>query len=177
MYSSMTAMIRLPERWQVADALSGNGAFPGDVRRRTDESAAVRTNEQNGGRGESSNRFPTAAHDLTSPVVYNASREGEHRSAGVVRQAAELFVAVLASRFEVVDREQSGLTCARWKRSQRPDVVGDVLHPASGFDTGWPTIRATADSMADERPALRVAHALVAVELQTSRRGVNEFKH
>ena len=173
----MTATIRLPERWQVADALSGNGASPGDVRQRTDESAAVRTNEQSGGRSESSNRFPAAAHDLTSPVVYNASREGEQRSADVVRQAAELFVAVLVSRFEVVDREQSGLTCARWKRSQRPDVVGGVIHPASGFDTGWPTVRAITDSVADERPALRVAHALVAVELQTSRRGVNEFKH
>ena len=174
----MTAMIHLPERWQVADALSGNGAFPGDVRRRTDESAAVRTNERNGGRGESSNRFPTATHDLTSPVVYNASREGEQWSAGVVRQAAELFVAVLASRFEVVDREQSGLTCARWKRSQRPDIVGGMIHSASGFGTGWLTVRATADSMADERPALRVAHGtLVAVELQTSRRGVNEPEH
>ena len=170
-------MIRLPERWQVASTLSGEKAFPGDVRQRTDESAAVRTDERNGGRSESSNRFPTAAHDLTSPVVYNASREGEQRSAGVVRQAAELFVAVLASRFEVVDREQSGLTCVRWKRPQRPDVVGDVIHPASGFDAGWPTVRATTDSMADERPTLRVAHALVAVELQTSRRGVNEFKH
>ena len=38
MYSSMTAMIRLPERWQVADALSGDEAFPGDVRQQTDES-------------------------------------------------------------------------------------------------------------------------------------------
>ena len=173
----MTATIRLPERWQVADALSGNGAFPGDVRQRTHESAAVRTNKRNGGRSESSNRVPAAAHDLTSPVVYNASREGEHRSAGVVRQAAELFVAVLASRFEVRDREQSGLTCARWKRPQRPDVVGDVIHPASGFDAGGLTVRVTTDSMTDERPALRVAHARVAVELQTSRRGVNEFKH
>ena len=177
MYSSMTAMIRLPERWQVADALSGDGAFPGDVRQRTDESAVVRTNERNGGRSESSNRAPVAAHDLTSPVVYNASREGEHRSAGVVRQAAELFVAVLASRFEVVDREQSGLTCARWKRSRRPDVVGGAIHSTSGFGTGWLTVRATTDSMADERPALRVAHALVAVELQTSRRGVNGPEH
>ena len=177
MYSSTTAMIRLPERWQVADAPSGNGAFPGDARQRTDESAAVRTDERNGGCGESSNRFPAAAHDLTFPVIYDASREDEHRSAGVVRQAAELFVAVLASRFEVVNREQSGLTCVRWKRPQRPDVVGGVIHPASGFDAGWPTVRATTDSMADERPALRVAHALVAVELQTSRRGVNGPEH
>ena len=177
MYSSTTAMIRLPERWQVADALSGDGAFPGDVRQRTDESAAVRTNERNGGRSESSNRVPAAAHDLTSPVVYNASRESEHRSAGVVRQAAELFVAVLASRFEVVNREQSGLTCARRKRSRRPDVVGGAIHSTSDFGTGWLTVRATTDPMVDERPALRVAHALVAVELQTLRRSVNEFKH
>ena len=177
MYASTTATIRLPERWQVADALLGDGAFPGDVRQRTDESTAVRTDERDGGRGESSNRSPAAAHDLTSPVAYNAGRESKHRSAGVIRQAAELFVAVPASRFEVVDREQSGLTCVRWKRSQRPDVVGDVIHPASGFDTGWPTVRATTDSMADERSVLRVAHALVAVELQTSRRGVNEFEH
>jgi len=30
MYSSMTAMIRLPERWQVANTLSGEKAFPGE---------------------------------------------------------------------------------------------------------------------------------------------------
>ena len=170
-------MIRIPERWQVADTLSGDEALPRDAQQQADESAAVRTNERNGGRDEPSNQFPAVARDLTSLIVYDASQEGEHRSAGVVRQAVESFIAVLASRFGVVGREQSGPTRARWKRPQRPDVVGGVIHPASGFDTGWPTVRATTDSMADERPALQVAHALVAVELQTSRRDVNEFKH
>ena len=169
----MTAMIRIPERRQVADALSGDEALPGDVRQRTDESAAARTSERNGGRDESSNQFPTVARDFTSLIAYSPSQEGEHRSAGVVRRAAESSVAVLAGRSEVVNREQSGLTRARWKRPQRPDVVGGVIHSASGFDTGWLTVRATTDSVADERPALRVAHALVAVELRTSRRGVN----
>ena len=174
----MTAITRLPERWQVADTLSGDEAFPGDARQRTDESVAIWTNERSDGRGKLSNQFPAAAHDLTSLVAHSASRGGEHRSADVVRQAVELFAAALASRFEVVNREQSGLTCARWKRSQRPDVVGGMIHSASGFGTGWLTVRATADSMADERPALRVAHRTsVAVELQTSRRGVNGPEH
>ena len=178
MYSSMTAMIRLPERWQVADALSGDEALPGDVRRRTNGSAAVRTNERNGERGESSNRSPTAAHDLTPLFVYNVTREGEHRSADGVRQTAGSFVAVLASRFEAADREQSGLTWARRRRSQRPDTAGGVIHSASGFDTGWLAVRATADSVADERPTLRVVHrTLMAVELQTSRQSVDELKH
>ena len=175
-YSSMTATIRLPERWQVADALSGDEAPLGDVRRRTDESAAVRTSERNDGRDESSNRTPVAAHDLTSVVAHDASREGEHRSAGAVRQAVEPFAAALASRFEVGDRKESCLTCARWGRLQRSDVRG-TIRSASGFDTEWLTVRATTDPMAGEKPALRVAHVLVAVELQTSRRGVNEFKH
>ena len=171
-------MIRIPERWQVADALSGDEALPRNVRQRTDESAAVRADERNGGRDESSNRSPAAAHGLTSLVARDASRGGEHRSADVVRQAVELFAAALASRLKVVDREQSGLTCARWKRSQRPDVVGGVIRSASGFDTGWLAVRATTDSMAGERPVLRVAHGtLVAVELQTSRRGVNGSEH
>jgi hypothetical protein len=173
----MTATIRLPERLQVADALSGDEAFPGDVRQRTDESAAVRTNERNGGCDESSNQFPAVARDLTSLTVYSASREGEHRSAGVVRQAVELFAAALASRFEVGGRKESCLTCARWGRLQRSDVVGGAIRSASGFDTEWLTVRATTDPMAGEKPALRVAHVLVAVELQTSRRGVNEFEH
>ena len=174
----MIATIRLPERLQVADALSGNGASPRDVRQRTDESAAVRTNERNGERGESSNRSPTAAHDLTPLFVYNVTREGEHRSANGVRQAAGSFVAVLASRFEAADREQSGLTWARRRRSQRPDTAGGVIHSASSFDIGWLAVRATADSVADERPALRVAHRTsVVVELQTSRRGANGLKY
>ena len=70
----MTTMIRLPERWQVADTLSGDEAFPGDVRQRTDESVPIRTNERNDRRGESSNRSPAAAHDLTSLVAHDASR-------------------------------------------------------------------------------------------------------
>ena len=178
MHSSTTAMIRLPERWQVADALSGDEALPRDVRQRTDESAAVRADERNGGRDESSNRSPAAAHDLTSLVAHDASRGGEHRSAGAVRQAVESFAAALASRFEVGDREESRLTCARWRRLQRSDVVGGVIRSASGVGTKWLAVRATADSVAGERPVLRVAHGtLVAVELQTSRRGVNEFKH
>ena len=171
-------MIRLPERWQVADTLSGDEAFPGDVRQRTDESVAGWTNERNDGRSELSNRFPAAAHELTSLVAHNASRGGEYQSAGAVRQAAESLVAVLASRFEAADREQSGLTCARWRRSQRLDVVGGVIRSASGFDTGWLTVRATTDSMAGKRSVLRVAHKTsVAVELQTSRPGVNELEH
>ena len=174
----MTAMIRLPERWQVADTLSGDEAFPGDVRQRTDGSVAVCMNERNDGRSELSNRFPAAAHDLTSLVAHNASRGGEHRSAGAVRQDVESFVAVLASRFEVADREQSGLTCARWRRLQRSDVVGGVIRPTSGVGTKWLAVQATTGSVTDERPVLRVTHrTLVAVELQMSRRGVNEFKH
>ena len=169
----MTAMIRTPERWQVADTLSGDEALPRDARQQADESAAVWMNERNSGRDESSIQFPAVARDLTSLIVYSASQEGERRSAGVVRRATESFAAVLASRFGVVGREQSGLTRARWKRPQRPDVVGDMIRLASGFDTERLTVRATTDSMADKRPALRVAHALVAVELQTSRRGVN----
>ena len=174
----MTAMIRLLERWQVADTLSGDEAFPGDVRQRTDESVAGWTNERNDGRSELSNRFPAAAHDLTSLVAPDASRGGEHRFAGAVRQDAESFVAVLASRFEAADREQSGLTCARWGRSQRFDVVGGATRSTSGVGTKWLAVRATAGSVADERPVLRVIHGtLVAVELQMSRRGVNELKH
>ena len=177
-YASMTATIRLPECRQIAGTLSGDRVLPRGARQRTDESAAVRTDERDGGRGEASNRVPAVARDLTSLVARDASQEGEHRSAGAVRQAVESFAAALASRFEVVDREQSGLTCARWKRSQRPDIVGGMIHSASGFGTGWLTVRATTNSMADERPALRVAHGtLVAVELQTSRRGVNEPEH
>jgi hypothetical protein len=171
-------MIRFPERWQVANTLSGEKAFPGDVWQRTDESAVVRTNERNDERGESSNQFPAATRNPVSLVTHDASRGNEQQSAGAVRQAAESFVAVRASRFEAADREQSGLTCARRRRSQRPDAAGGVIHSASGFDTGWLVVRATADSMAGERPALRVAHRTsVAVELQTSRRGVSEFKH
>ena len=174
----MTAMIRLPERWQVADTLSGDEAFPGDVRQRTDESVPIRTNERNDRRGESSNRSPAAAHDLTSLVAHDASRGGEHRSAGAVRQAVESFAAALASRFKVADREQSRLTCDRWRRLQRSDVVGGVIRSPSGVGTKWLAVRATADSVAGERPVLRVAHGtLVPVELQTSRRGVNELKH
>ena len=176
-YASTTAMIRIPERCQVADARSGDGALPRDVRQRTDESAAVRTNERNDGYDESSNRTPAVAHDLTSLVAHDASREGEHRSAGAVRQAVESFAAALASRFEVGDRKESCLTCARWGRLQRSDVVGSAIRSASGFDTEWLTARATTDPMAGEKPALRVAHVLAAVELRTSRRGVNEFKH
>ena len=177
-HSPMITVIRLPERWQVVDALSGDEALPRDVRQRTDESAVVRTNERNGGHGESSNRGPAGAHDRTSPVAHDASRGGKHRSAGAVRQAVESFAAALASRFEVGDRKESRLTCARWRRSQRPDDVGGVIHSASGFDTGWLVVRATADSVADERPALRVAHRTsVVVELQTSRRGANGLKY
>ena len=172
----MTTMIRLPERWQVVDTPSDNDSSPGDGRQRTDE-PAVRTNERNGGRGESSNRGPAAAYDRTFPVARGASREGEHRSAGAVRRDAGSFVAPLASRFEVADREPSGLTRPRWRRSQRPDVVGSVARSASGFGTVWLPARATTDSMAGERSASRVAHAPVAVELQTSRRGVDEPEH
>ena len=173
----MTTMIRLPEHWQVADTLSGEKAFPGDVRQRTDESVVVLIHERNDGRGESSNRSPAAAHDLTSLVAHDA-RGGEHRSAGAVRQAVESFAAALASRFEMGDRKESRLTCARWRRLQRSDVVGGVIRSASGVGTKWLAVRATADSVAGERPVLRVAHGiLVAVELRTSRRGVNEFKH
>ena len=171
-------MIRLPERWQVADTLSGDEAFPGDVRQRTDESVAIWTNERNDGRSESSNRFPAAAHDLTFLVAHNASRGGEYRSAGAVRHDVESFVAVLASRFEVADREQRGLTCVRRRRSQRPDVVGDVIRSVSGFSTRWLIVRATTDPTAGERPVLRVAHrTLVAVEFQAPRRGVNGTEH
>ena len=170
-------MIRLAERWQVADTLAGGEAFPGDVRQRTDESVAIWTNERDNERGKLSNQFPAAAHELTSLVAHNASRGGKHRSAGAVRQDTESFVTVLASRFEVADREQSGLTRARWRRSQRSDVVGGVIRSASGFGTGWLAVRATTDSMAGERFVLRVAYALVAVELRTSRRGVNEPEH
>ena len=178
MYSSMTAMIRLPERWQVASMLSGEKAFPGDVQQRTDKSVTIRTNERNDGRGESSNRLRAATHNPTSPVAHDASRGDEHQSAGAVQQAAESFVAVLASRFEAADRERNGLTCARRRRLQRPDAVGGMIHSASGFDTGWLTVRATTDSMAGGRPISRVAHKTsVAVELQTSRRSVNGLKH
>ena len=178
MYSSMTAMIRLPERWQVADALSGDEALSGSVRRRTDRSTAVRTNERNDGRGESSNRPPAAARDLTPLFAYDVTREGEHRSADGVRRTGESFVDILASRFEAEDRGQSGLARARWKRAQRPDIVGGVIRSAEGFDAGWPTVRATTDSMADESPALRMAHGTsAAVELQTPGRGVDGFDH
>ena len=34
-------MIRLPERWQAANTLSGEKAFPGGVRQQTDESVVV----------------------------------------------------------------------------------------------------------------------------------------
>ena len=170
-------MIRIPKRWQAADTPSTDEAFTRDVRQRTDGSVTVWINERNDECGESSNRFLAAAHDLTSLVAHNASRGGEHRSAGAVRQAVEPFIAVLASRFEVGDREQSGLTRARWRQSQRSDVVGGVIRSASGFGTGWLAVRATTDSMAGERFVLRVAHALVAVELRTSRRGVNEPEH
>ena len=174
----MTAMIRLPERWQVADTLSGDEAFPGDVRQRTDGSVASWTNERNDGRSELSNRSPAAAHDLTSLVAPDASRGGEHRFAGAVRQDVESFVAVLATRFEVADREQSGLTRARWRRSQRSDVVGGVIRSASGFGTGWLAVLAITDSMAGKRSVLRAARGtLAAVELRTSRRGVNEPEH
>ena len=94
MHPSMTTMIRLPERWQVASTLSGEKAFPGDVQQRTDESVAIRTSERNDGRGESSNRGPAAAYDRTFPVARGASREGEHRSAGAVRQTVESFIVV-----------------------------------------------------------------------------------
>ena len=154
----MTTMIRLPERWQVADALSGDEALPGDVRQRTDKSAAIRTNERNGGCGESSNRSPATAHNLTSLVAHGASRGGEHRSAGAVRQAVESFAAALASRFKVADREQSRLTCARWRRLQRSDVVGGVIRSASGVGTKWLTVRATADSVTGERPVSYSQH-------------------
>ena len=108
-------MIRLPKRWQVADALSGDEAFPGDVRQQTDESVVVPMHERNDERGESS----------------------EHRSAGEVRQAVESFAAALASRFEVGDRKESRLTCARWRRLQRSGVVGGVIRSASGVGTKW----------------------------------------
>ena len=171
-------MIRLPKRWQVADTLSGDKAFPGDVQQRTDGSVAVWTNERNDGRGESSNRFPVAAYDPTSLVAHDTSRGGKRWSAGAVRQDAESFVAVLASRFEVADREQRGLTCVRRRRSQRPDVVGDVIRSVSGFSTMWLIVRATTDPTAGERPVLRVAHrTLVAVEFQTPRRGVDGTEH
>ena len=170
-------MICLPERWQVADTLSDETALPGDVRQQTDESAVVPIRERNDGRDESSNRSPAVAHDLTSPVAHDASRGDEHRSAGAVRQAAESFAAALASRFEV-DRKGSRLTCAQWRRLQRSDIVGSVVRLASGVGTNWLPARATVDSVPGERPMLRVAHGtLVAVELQTSRRGVNELKH
>ena len=112
----MTATIRLPERVRAADTPSGDEAFPGDGWRRTGESA-VRTNERSGGRGESSTRGPAAAHDRASPVAHGASREGERRSAGAIRRAAGSSVGPLASRLEVADREQSGLTRARWRTS------------------------------------------------------------
>ena len=171
-------MIRLPERLQVADALSGGEALSGSVRRRTDRSTAVGTNERSDGRGESSNRSPAAAHDLTPLFAYDVTLEGEHRSVDGVRRAGESFVDILASRFEAGDRGQSGIACARWKRARRPDIVGGVIRSAGGFDAGWPTVRATTDSMADESPALRVAHGTsVAVELQTPGRGVDGFDH
>jgi hypothetical protein len=173
----MTAMIRPPERWQVADALAGGEAFLGDVWQRTNESAAAWTNEQSDGRGESGSRFPAAAHGRTSLVAHNANRGGEHRSAGAVRHAVEPFVAVLVSRFKIADQEQSGLTRARWRRSQRSDVIGEVKRSTSGFGAGWLAVRAATGSMAGERPVLRAACALVAIELRTSRRGVDEFEH
>jgi len=146
MHPSMTAMIRLSERWQVASTSSGERAIPGDVRQRTDESVAIRTHERNDGRGESSDRLPAATHNSTSPVAHDASRGDGHQSVGEVRQAVESFVA--------------------------------ALHLTSGFDIGWLTVRATTDSMGGARPVLRVAHRTsVAVELQTSRRGVNGLKH
>ena len=170
-------MIRIPKRWQAAVTPSTDEAFTRDVRQRTDESAAVRINKRSGGRDESGDQFPAAAHDLTSPVAHDVSREGEHRSADVVRRTVESFAAALASRFEVGDRKKSRLACAWWRRLQRPGVIGGMIHSTSDFGTGWLTVRATADSVAGERAVLRVAHALVVVELQASRRGVNEFKH
>jgi len=143
---SMTAMIRLPERWQVASALSCEKAVPGDVRQRTDESVAIRTHERNDGRGELSDRLLAATHSSPSPVAHDASRGDEHQSAGVVRQAIESFVA--------------------------------ISHSTSGFDIEWLTVRASTDSMVDKRPVLRVAHNMsMAVELQTSKPGVNELKY
>ena len=169
-------MIRPSERWQVADTLSGNKAFPGDVRQRTDESVVVPIHERHG-RDESSNRSPAAVHDFTSLVADDANRGGEHRSVGAVRRAVESVAAALASRFEVGDRKGSRLTCARWRRSRRSDVAGGV-RPASGVGTTWLAVRATADSVVGKRAVLRAAHGtLVAVELQTSRRGVDELKH
>ena len=171
-------MIRLPERWQVADALSGDGAFPGDVWQQTDESVVVPIHERNDRRGESSTRSPVVAHNLMSLVAHDASRGGEHRSAGAVRQAVESFAAALVSCFKVGDRKQSRLTCARWRQLQRSGVVGGVIRSASGVGTKWLAVRATADLAAGERPVLRVTNGiLVAGELQTSRWGVNEFKH
>ena len=135
MYSSMTAMIRLPERWQVVNALSGEKAFPGDVRQRTDESVPIRTNERNDGHGESSNRLPIAAYARPSLVAHNMSRGGDNVAEGAIRST-------------------------------------------SGFGTGSLAVRATADSMADERLVLLVAYTtLVTVELQASRRGVNGPEH
>ena len=169
MHSSITTMTRLPEGWQAANTLSGETALPEDAQQRTNESAAIRTNERDGGRGESGDQ---------SPVAHDASQGDGHRSAGTGRQAAGSSVAVLTSRFGATDREQSGLTCARRRRSRRPDAVVGVIHSASGVGTEWLAVRATADSVADEKPTLRVAYETsVAVEVQTSRRGVNEFTH
>ena len=108
----MTAMIRLPERWQVADTLSGE----------------------------------------------------------------KTFAATLASRFEAGDRKQSRFTWARWRRLRCSDITGSVTRPASDIGTKRFAVRATADSVAGEKPVLGVAHGTL-VELQTSRQGVNELKH
>ena len=172
-----TMMPPPPERRQVADTMSGDGTPPGDVWQRTDESVVVRTNGRDGRCDESSNRFPVAIHNTTSPVAHDTSRGGEHRSAGAVRQAVESFAA-LASRFEAGDRKQSRLTCARWRWLQSSDAVGGVIRSASGVGTNWLAVRTAADSVTDRRPELRVAHTTsVAVELQTSRRGVDVPKH
>ena len=173
----MTTMICLPERWQVAATLSGKKVFFGDARQRTDESVAVQINERNNILGESDKRLSMVAHNSTTLVALDTRWKNKHRLVGAVRQAAESLV-VLASRFKSADREQSNLICARRMRSQRSDVVEDIVRSASGSETGELAAGGITNSMAIETTVLRVAHSTLAVvELRTSRGGVDGSEH
>ena len=81
----------------------------------------------------------------------------------------------LPERWQLADALSSEETSLGGARRQT-GAVGSVIRSASGL-TGRLAVRTTTGSVADEPPAVQVAHGTSVVELQTSKRGVNAFTH
>ena len=82
----------------------------------------------------------------------------------------------LPERWQLADALSSEKTSPGGARRQT-GAVGSVIRSASGFNAERLAVRTTTGSAADEPPAVRAVHGPPVVELQTSRRGVNAFKH